>query len=170
MQLSLGQRTYDLTARALVLGVGGPSVDLVARGADVLELGATAAGAADPVPVVPRCGLAVDGAELDRALAAGADLLRLPAPTPSMLERCASAGAAVVIPDDPQGVADAIAAGLPVDRIVPEALLLDVTHAPCALAATVAGVIRGARIVRTDDVVGARRVCDVLAAIQGAAG
>ena len=36
------------------------------------------------------------------------------------------------------------------------------------MAATAAGVIQGARIVRTTDVRGARRVCDVLAAVMEA--
>jgi dihydropteroate synthase len=47
-------------------------------------------------------------------------------------------------------------------------LLLDVTSEACPAAATAAGVIRGARIVRTGDVRAARRVCDVLAAVMEA--
>ena len=42
------------------------------------------------------------------------------------------------------------------------------TGRECPMAATAVGVIRGARIVRTDDVRGARRVCDVLAAVMEA--
>ena len=44
-------------------------------------------------------------------------------------------------------------------------LFVDVTDSPCPTAATAVAVIRGARLVRTGDVPGARRVCDVLAAV-----
>ena len=51
---------------------------------------------------------------------------------------------------------------LPVDG---HPLFVDVTDAECPTAAVAVAVIRGARLVRTADVRGARRVCDVLAAI-----
>ena len=44
-------------------------------------------------------------------------------------------------------------------------LFIDVTGADCPTAATAVAVIRGARLVRTADPRGARRVCDVLAAV-----
>ncbi|HEX2047112.1 MAG TPA: hypothetical protein VHF27_05065 [Acidimicrobiales bacterium] len=96
----------------------------------------------------------------------GPGLVHLPAPTPDLLERCAWAGAAVVVP---AGYLEAArAAGLPPDRVVPDTLLLDVTGSGCLVAATAVGVVRGARIVRTTDARGARRVCDVLAAVMEA--
>jgi hypothetical protein len=86
---------------------------------------------------------AADESELDAALATGACLVRLPARTPSMMRRCAEAGIAVV----------------------DEQLFLDVAGEPCPLAAIAAGVVGGARIIRTADVRAARRVADVIAAI-----
>jgi hypothetical protein len=44
-------------------------------------------------------------------------------------------------------------------------LFVDVTGADCPTAATAVAVIRGARLIRTADPRGARRVCDVLAAV-----
>jgi hypothetical protein len=44
-------------------------------------------------------------------------------------------------------------------------LFVDVTGAECPTAATAVAVIRGARLIRTADPRGARRVCDVLAAV-----
>ncbi|MDQ4068778.1 MAG: hypothetical protein M3203_04790, partial [Actinomycetota bacterium] len=134
MRMTIGARTYDLATRALVV-----SDDLFTFAA------------------------AGDEAALERALAGGADLVRLAEPTPAMLARCASAGVSVMVP--PSALATAQAAGLPSDRIVPDTLLLDVTGSECPIAATAVGVVRGARIVRTDDVRGARRICDVLAAV-----
>jgi|GEM_PF-5667627 hypothetical protein len=135
MRLTAGSRIYDLTARALVVD-----------------------GRCDPV-----FASAAEGAALERALAGGAVLVHLPHPTGDMLRRCAEEGVAVVVP--PEAVAGALEAGLAVDRVAADSLLLDVTGAACPMAATAVGVIRGARIVRTDDVRGARRVCDVLAAV-----
>ena len=59
---------------------------------------------------------------------------------------------------------------LPLFVATPEAgaLLVDVTEAECPTAAVAVAVIRGARLVRTADVRGARRVCDVLAAVMEA--
>lgn len=57
------------------------------------------------------------------------------------------------------------------DLPLPEAaapLFVDVTDADCPTAAVAVAVIRGARLVRTADVRGARRVCDVLAAVMEA--
>ena len=96
----------------------------------------------------------------------GPGLVRLPAPTREQLAQCQEAGAAVIVP--PECVDAARAAGLADDRIVPDSLLLDVTGVDCAMAATAVGVIRGARIVVTGDVRGARRICDVLAAVMEA--
>lgn len=141
MRLALGSQTYDLDRRALVVGLED------APGADLVD-GAPGGFAT-----------AADEAALERALADGACLIRLPVPTPELLERCAAAGASVVIP---AGAAD--------DRMVPETLFLDVADDPCPLAAIVAGVVRGARIVRTRHVQVARRVCDVLAAVWTAGG
>ncbi len=124
MRLTLGSRTYDLTTRAVVVGVS--------------EL--------SEVP--------------------GPGLVRLRSPTAATLAQCAAAGAAVIVP--PETVDAARAAGLTEDRIVPDALLVDVTGADCPMAATAVSVIRGARIVCTADVRGARRICDVLAAVMEA--
>ncbi len=44
-------------------------------------------------------------------------------------------------------------------------LFVDVTNADCPTAAVAVAVIHGARLVRTADPRGARRVCDVLAAV-----
>ena len=96
----------------------------------------------------------------------GPGLVRLPSPTADLLAQCVAAGATVVVPLE--WVDAAKAAGLTSDRIVPETLVLDVTGAECPMAATAVGVIRGARVVRTADVRGARRVCDVLAAVMEA--
>ncbi len=106
---------------------------------------------------------AEDDASLDRALGAGAILVRMSTPTVAMLERCAAAGVAVVVPAEAVDMAGA--AGLPPDKVVPEALWLDASGRECPVAVTAVGVIRGARVVRTTDVRGARRVCDVLAAV-----
>jgi hypothetical protein len=57
------------------------------------------------------------------------------------------------------------------DGPLPEAagaLFVDVTGAECPTAAAAVAVIRGARLVRTTDPRGARRVCDVLAAVMEA--
>jgi len=158
MLLALGPRRYDLRTRALVMGVFGPPDDLVANGADVLETEGT--GLAMPVPV---CVAASDDASVGRALSAGADLVRLFHPTAGSLSLCAAAGVAVLVPRTAAG--EAAAAGFPPERVVVESLLLDVTSDECPVAATAVGVIRGARIVRTADVRGARRICDVLAAV-----
>lgn len=135
MRLTLGSRSYDLTSRALVVGAPG--------GPGFAEAG--------------------DGAALERALSGGAALVRLPAPSGEMLRRCAEAAVAVIVPAG--SVAGALEAGLPVDKVAPDTLFFDVTGSDCPAAATAVGVIRGARIVRTDDVRGAGRVCDVLAAV-----
>jgi hypothetical protein len=144
MRLALRRQSYDLTTRALVV-----------------------AGHA-PTPVgVPLCAVAADDQSVDAALAAGADLVRLLAPTTAAYGACAAAEVAVIVPAD-TGIAEARAAGLPPEAIVPDAVFLDVTGLPCQLSATVVGVLRGARVVRTDGVEAARRVCDVLAAIMEA--
>lgn len=153
MRLTLGPRSYDLTSRALVVGAAGAPGDPVADGADLVEAGNGA----------PVYATAADDAGLDTALAGGAVVVHLPRPTREVLRRCAEAGVAVVVPGD--AVAAAVEAGLPVDRVAPDSLLLDVTTSDCPMAAAAVGVVRGARIVRTDDVRGARRIADVLAAV-----
>ena len=80
------------------------------------------------------------------AAADGADLVEVAGPQPLY-----------VTPVDEAGGEPAL--------IVPDRLFADVTGADCPTAATAVAVIRGARLVRTADVRGARRVCDVLAAV-----
>jgi hypothetical protein len=158
MLLALGPRRYDLSTRALVLGVDGPPHELIAQGADLVEL-----ARADQSMPVPVCVAASDEVSVGRALSAGADLVRLHRPTAEALNLCAAAGVAVLVPAGAAG--EAAAAGLPPERMVVDSLLLDVTADDCPVAATAVGVIGGARIVRTADVRGARRICDVLAAV-----
>ena len=159
MRLALGSRSYDLTTRSVVIGVGGVPEEMVAEGADVIEVDD------GPAPA-PAYTTASDESDLGRALSAGAVLVRLTDPTAGELALCAASGASVLVPAGAAG--DAEAAGLPADRIVPDTLLVDVTGTAFPAAATAARVIRGARIVRTTDVRGARRVCDVLAAVMEA--
>lgn len=161
MRLTLGARSHDLSGRALVLGALGAPGDAVAEGADLVEPGHPGRWGALPV-----CATAWDEPGLERALAAHAALVRLQAPTPATLRRCAAAGVAVIVP--PAALEEARAADLPADRVVSSALVLDVTGERWPTAATAVGVIRGARIVRTADVHGARRICDVLAAVLAA--
>jgi len=161
MRLTLGSRSYDLTARSVVVGVGGAPEEMVAEGADLIEVDVAAGAAAAPVYTT-----AYDEGDVGWALSAGAALVRLTEPTAGGLALCAAAGAAVLVPAGAAG--DAEAAGLPPDRIAVDTLLVDVTAADSPVAATAAGVIHGARIVRTTDVRGARRVCDVLAAVMEA--
>lgn len=158
MRLTLGSRTYDLSSRALVLGVSGRPEELLDLGADVVE-----PDRPGPWGALPVCTTAADQAGLEQVLSHHPVLVRLPAPTTGALHLCANAGVAVLVPA--AAVDEARAAGLPPDRIVPDTLLLDVTGHPCPVAATAVAVIRGARIVRTADVRGARRICDVLAAV-----
>lgn len=150
MRLTIGPITYDLTTHALVIGVG------AVEGADLVELGTGPAPA--PAPVYATAG---DDASVGRALSAGAGLVRLTHPSAGALALCAAAGAAAVVPAGAGG-------GLPANRVLPESLLVDVTTADWPAAATAVAVIRGARLVRTADPRGARRVCDVLAAVMEA--
>lgn len=161
MRLTLGSRSYDLTTRALVLAARDALGDPMADGADLVEEAHPRRSAPQPT-YAP----AADLPALERAVAAGAALVRLPEPSERALLRCAAASVAVVVPRD--AVAAAVAAGLAGDRIVPDTLVVDVTDAPCPVAATAVAVVRGARIVRTTEVRGARRVCDVLAAVMEA--
>ncbi len=158
MHLALGRHRFDLRTRALVMGTLGPPDELVAQGADILELVASHG----PVPL-PVCVRAADDASVDRALSGAADLIHLLRPTGRSLELCAAAGVAVMVPGSAAEAASA--AGLPTERTVVDSLLLDVTGDDCPVAATAVGIIRGARVVRTADVRGARRICDVLAAV-----
>lgn len=181
MRLVLGSRSFDLTSRALIMGTVGGAVSVagaVGEGADIVELddGVALARLAGMEP--PVCVAVAGDAEVDAALAAGASLLRLGfGASAATYRRCAAAaGVAVVVA--PAVVPDVEAAGMPADRIVvdrrhpggghPE--LVDVTDCACPVAATAAAVVRGARIVRTADVRGARRICDVLAAVWEAGG
>ena len=161
MRLALGSRRYDLTSRALVMATvrrATAAGEAVAEGADVVEVDEI-----DGEAEVPICVAAGDDAAVVAAVVAGAQLVRLSAPTPTAYTTCADAGVAVVVPDG--ATAAARAAGLDAERIVPEGLVVDVVGAPCPLAAMVVGVIRGARIVRTTNPRQARRVVDVLAAV-----
>ena len=156
MRLTLGSRTYDLRTRALVMAVAGSPRE----GADIVHL-------VEPGPAeLPVCLTTCDDDGVRRALSVGVDLLHLPEPTVSSLALCAEAGAVVLVPS--AASAAAAAAGLPPERIVVDALLLDVTAAELPVVATAVGVIQGARIIRTADGLGARRVCDVLAAVMEA--
>jgi hypothetical protein len=150
MHLTIGSTSYDLTTRALVIAVG-----RVTEGADLVELD----DGVGPAPL-PVYAIAADDAGVGRALSAGAGLVRLTAPSAGALALCAAAGATVVVP-----AGTGAGAGLPPDRVVPDSLLVDVTRHQHPVAATAVGVIRGARLVRTAEPRGARRVCDVLAAV-----
>lgn len=158
MRLALGSRTFDLTTRALVMGI---AVSPDHAGSDLVELVDV-----DEQPAVPVCMVAADDGAVQRALDLGASLVRLTAPSSEAYRLCAAAGVAVMVPEAEVG--DAVAAGMDCERVVSDGLLLDVARLPCPLAATVVGVLRGARIVRTSDPRAARRVCDVLAAIAEA--
>ena len=190
MRLTLGDTSYDLATRCLVLGMD--------EGADVIEVEPTAAGLARARELA-RAGAPVAVATTNPAVAvaaldAGAVLIA--GAPPGALEAAAKAGAAVVVATDAVAgeglsarrealVRRAHAAeecGIPPDRIIVDPGLADspellrqarrfaelgypllVTHsAPAAIALAVTG---GCRLVRTRDVRGARRVCDVLAAI-----
>ena len=166
MRLDLRSRTYDLVSRALVMGVGGRPGDLAAQGADIVEVRLDDVGVPGGAASVPICVVASGEAEVALALAASVALVRLLLPTSVELARCAAAGAAVVVRAGAED--DALAVGLPPERIVIDSLVVDVAGLDDPLAATIAGVLAGGRIVRSDDVRGARRVCDVLAAIMEA--
>ena len=166
MHLALGQRRYDLRTRALVMGALGLPDALVAGGADILELDPADATLDQRALGLPVCTPAADEAAVGRALSGGADLIHLRRPTRQSLDLCAAAGVSVLVPLD--AAQDAAAAGFSSEHLVVDSLLLDVVGEECPVAATAAGVIRGARIVRTDDVRAARRICDVLAAVMEA--
>jgi dihydropteroate synthase len=198
MRLSLGATRYDLAARALVVGIVGarPDVgrqarDLVAAGADVVDLGrADAASDAEECDLllaalaearaavdVPLCLGTTRPAVASAAAAAGAAMVDVGGPDTVLLgQACLGAGAVAVVSPG------ADAAGFDPSRVVVRtgdvaqarrlassgrAVLLDVP-ARCRVAAMAAGVVLGARLLRTDDVREARRVCDVLAAVWGA--
>ena len=175
MHLSLGPRTYDLTTRALVMGAVdrvASVADAVREGADIVEVGHVDGPFASDVPV---CLAVPEGCGTEEALASGAALVRFDgAPSSDAYGACAKAGASVVIAAGEIGSAER--AGVPPDRIVVldgdlagrYPVLVDVTASPSPTAATAVAVVRGARIVRTGDVRGARRICDVLAAVTEA--
>lgn len=173
MRLTIGTRSFDLTTRALVMGTVGRAGS-VARtheeGADIVEVACVEDMTQDGAIL---CLAPADDAELTSAVAAGAHLIRLGADASTAAYRlCAGAGTAVVVAAT--AVSAAEAAGVRGDRIVVadgagrgdrRPVMVDVTGCTCPLAATAVGVVQGARIVRTADARGARRVCDVLAAV-----
>lgn len=176
MRLTLGPRAYDLTARALVMGTVARAASVEAavdEGADIVEVDqvddiTAAAG-------VPVCMALPDGDALERAIAAGVSLVRLEGVIPgATYGACAEAGTSVVVAATDADEAER--AGIPADRIVVVdgdpvgryPVLADVTGEASPTAATAVAVVRGARIVRTSDVRGARRICDVLAAVMEA--
>lgn len=163
MRLNLGSRSHDLTSRALVIGVGPDAGAPAGHGADLVEL--TDAPASTGVGV-PTAAVVGHPAELDFALGSGAVLVRLLRPSAADLARCAAAGVAVVVPA--ARMADAAAAGLAEAKVASAELFVDLVDSDDPLAAAVAGVIRGARLIRTGDVRAVRRVCDVLAAVMEA--
>lgn len=175
MRLSLGPRSYDLTTRALVIGTverAGSIAGARQEGADIVEVHHFEG----PLTVdVPVCVAPPDERVLEAGLAAGASMARLGdwASTAGYV-LCARAGAAVIVVAAAAPAAEA--AGVSPDRIVVESgdargrypVMVDVTASPFPVVAAAAGVLRGARIVRAHDARGARRVCDVLAAIMEA--
>ncbi len=174
MRLTLGSRPYDLTTRALVMGTvdrAGSVARAVEEGADIVEVVTLGVGTE---PGVPLCVAPAGEAGVAAALAAGASLVRLGAGiSPATYRSCGAAGAAVLVAGGADGTGAAEAAGMSSDRIVVDGgtpggrypVLVDVTGAPCPAAATAVAVVRGARIVRTADIRGALRICDVLAAV-----
>lgn len=176
MRLSLGSRSYDLTGRALVMGTvrGAGSVAGAGRdGADIVEVGD--AGALSGAGLAVICLAPADDRGLEAGLAAGVAMVRLgPGASGAAYAACARAGVTVVVVGAARAAA-AEAAGVGPDRIVveqggagPYPVLVDVTGSPCPVAATAVAVVKGARMIRTAEVRGARRTCDVLAAVMGA--
>lgn len=176
MRLSLGHRDYDLTTRALVMGTverASSVLDAVRDGADIVEVGDVDGTFAPDVPV---CLAVPEGCGSERAVASGAALVRFDGVPSSAADyaACAKAGASVVVTAGETGSAER--AGIPADRIVVVGgdfggrypVLVDVTGSHSPTAATAVAVVRGARVVRTADVRGARRLCDVLAAVMEA--
>lgn len=174
MRLFLGFRSYDLTNRALVMGTAGPAgsiAGVVGDGADIVEV--CRVGNLPAVGDAVICLAPPDDPALEAGLAAGVPMVRLVTGASSMaFAGCARAGATVVVGAAQTAAAEA--AGVEPDRIVVEEgeaggrypVLVDVTRCDCPPAATAVAVVRGARIVRTAEVRGARRVCDVLSAIM----
>lgn len=174
MRLTLGERTFDLARRALVVGLTEPAM---ADGADVVEAEPVLVRTDDPDQVAAaQPGATVvlaDGvvhatvAEMraclvelaHRAEAAGFPPDRIvlePAldrPGLQHVQRVAELGYPVMVSITPEAL-DRLGAGSdPEDR---RAL---------ALAATTLAICGGARLIRADDVRGARRVADVMAAV-----
>ncbi len=162
MRLVLGSRVFDLAARALVIaplaGTGGAFAlraraarELAAAGADLVELGwEVGIGAADLRALARR-------SAVDLAVRVPAGPGDPPVSPGTAAAACREAGALLVAGDrawppepsagGPWSVVDAVGAGLEVVAVA---------------------VARGCRLVRTEDVGPARRVCDVLAAVAGA--
>lgn len=202
MRLSLGANSYDLTSRALVMGVvpdranaGLAARDLVAAGADIVDLGCVDA-ASEPAERdrllvrlsdawatvdVPLCVGTVRPSVAAALAEAGAAMVDVgTAGDAALLEACASGGAvALVTVDDAHAVGDAGVDRAPVvlqtgdmnevARLVSSGrpVVLRLT-ASCPVAAMAVGVIVGARVLRTSHALDARRVCDVLAAVREA--
>ncbi len=160
MHLALGARRLDLATRALVMAVLDRPGDPVDDAADLVEV--TGPGWR---PGLPACMVAGDADALERALAAGASLVRLPGPSAEALRRCGEAAVAVVVPRGAAGMAEA--AGLPPDRVVAGTSFVDVVAVDSPVAAAAVGIVRGGRVVRTAaaDVGRVGRARDVLAAV-----
>jgi len=175
MRLSLGTRSYDLAVRALVMGSVDDEHDIagaVGDGADIVEVAGLRTW---PEVDVAVCVAPPDDEGLRSSLAAGASVLDAPADVSDAWLRCCAATKAAVIVSTSQ-LAAVHAAGVAGDRIVvrdgdvdgPYPVLVDVSMSPWPVAAAAVAVVQGARIVRVgaDDVRGARRVCDTLAAVM----
>ncbi|MGI8984438.1 MAG: hypothetical protein ACR2HM_07900, partial [Acidimicrobiales bacterium] len=92
MRLTIGPTTYDLTTRAIIIGVGiGVGGDTA--GADLVDLDGCL-----PPATAPLYAAVADDAGVGLALSAGAALVRLHRPSAGALALCAAAGASVVVP------------------------------------------------------------------------
>jgi hypothetical protein len=170
VQVVLGSSTYDVSHRALVIGLLDPLVDDEAvreQASALVALGADA--------------LAVDAADTATAVAL-VSFLRSEVPVVVATSRidvvveAARAGAPVLMAADLAPAA--IANGVPADAILLDAgghiatppgpvhpLVVSTGNA----AAHAVAIVCGVRLLRTRDVRGARRVADVMAAVLGAA-
>jgi hypothetical protein len=178
MRLTLGEQTYDVTTRPLVIGtIPALATEKVATARRFVQEGAAAIEVTDPA-AVDAVRAAVDipvGIATDRfdavwvAYQAGAVFGTCP--DPAFLVLSAESGAAVVVRD----VGPAKAAHIPADRIAVEMpaghrLASRRSSSPMLVTTNVVAVAAlavtdGARVVRTTEVKAMRRVCDVLAAI-----
>lgn len=176
-RVELRGRTYDLTTRALVAAVVPPprfgrEGEVAAAVQRVHEARADLADVSlEPRllgPVVrgplPTCARVADVVAAEAALAAGADLLLIPAGQVDLAAEARQRGwvAAVVIDDVGElGPAREVAAGLG----APIAVDVSARHEPDALAQESVALAAGCRIVRTIDIRRSRRVVEVVAAL-----